>query len=76
MDDQIEAVLEEVRPALARHKGGVELDRFDPETGIVYVRLKGSCRNCPLSTMTLKWGIEALLCERLSEVSGVEEIKE
>ena len=71
MKEAIEAILDEIRPALARHKGNVEFVNFDEETGVVSVRLQGSCASCPLSTMTLKMGIEAVLCERLPNVSEV-----
>jgi len=71
MEERIEAVLEEIRPALARHSGDVEFVSFEPETGHVCIRLKGTCKNCPLADMTVTLGIESVLCERLPEVSRV-----
>jgi len=71
MKEQILAVLEQVKPLLAMHKGSVEFVDFTPETGVVQVRLLGTCAGCPLSELTLKSGIEALLLE---EVLGVSEV--
>ena len=71
IEQEIQAVLEEIRPALARHSGDVEFVSFDPETGHVHIRLKGTCRNCPLADMTVNLGIEAVLCERIPDVARV-----
>ena len=69
MKERVEAVLEEIRPALQADGGDVEL--VDVTEGVVKVRLKGACSGCPMSTMTLKQGIERLLKERLPEVKEV-----
>ena len=69
MKERVEAVLEEIRPALQADGGDVEL--VDVIEGVVKVRLKGACSGCPMSTMTLKQGIERLLKERLPEVKEV-----
>ena len=58
MKDQIEAVLDEIRPALQADGGDVEF--IDYNEGIVTVRMQGACGSCPMSIMTLKQGIEAL----------------
>ncbi|MBI2637772.1 MAG: NifU family protein [Candidatus Sungbacteria bacterium] len=72
MEQQIEAVLSEVRPMLALHRGNVEFVKF--EEGTVFVRLLGTCHGCPLSQLTLKAGIEDLLKERVSGVQSVEAV--
>ena len=69
MEERVEAVLEEIRPALQADGGDVEL--VGVTEGVVKVRLKGACSGCPMSTMTLKHGIERLLKERLPEVKEV-----
>jgi len=69
MEERVEAVLEEIRPALQADGGDVEL--VDVIEGVVKVRLKGACSGCPMSTITLKQGIERLLKERLPEVKEV-----
>jgi len=69
MKERVEAALEEIRPALQADGGDVEL--VDVTEGVVKVRLKGACSGCPMSTMTLKQGIERLLKERLPEVKEV-----
>lgn len=71
MNERIQELLEVVRPALARHGGNVEFVDFDDKTGIVKVRFQGACKGCPLSSLTLKGGIESFLCEELPEVSEV-----
>jgi len=69
MKERVEAVLEEIRPALQADGGDVEL--VGVTEGVVKVRLKGACSGCPMSTITLKQGIERLLKERLPEVKEV-----
>ena len=54
-----------VRPMLRLHAGGVEFVRFDELSGVVHVRLQGTCRGCVLADLTLKAGIEALMKERV-----------
>lgn len=62
-----------VRPAVAQDGGDIDFDRFDPETGVVYVRLRGACAGCPSSTITLKQGIENMIKHYVPEVTGVEQ---
>ena len=71
MREQIEAVLEEVRPALAMHGGGIELVGVDEGTGVVRVKLRGACVGCPMSTLTLKMGVEAALMDAVPSVTEV-----
>jgi Fe-S cluster biogenesis protein NfuA len=70
MFEQVKKVLETVRPALQADGGDVELVEVNEE-GIVRVRLTGACGHCPMSTMTLKMGIERTLKE---QVPGVKEV--
>lgn len=61
-----------VRPAVAQDGGDIQFDRFDPETGLVTLQMRGACAGCPSSTMTLKQGIENMLRHYVPEVTGVE----
>jgi len=67
--DKVQAVLDNIRPNLRADGGDVEL--VDVKDGIVSVRLKGACAGCPMSTMTLKNGIEKLLKQELTDVKEV-----
>ena len=71
MNDQIEAVLEQVRPALRMDGGGIELVDYNAETGVVRVRLQGACVGCPMSQITLKMGVEAALQDAIPEIKEV-----
>ena len=72
MIEKIQAVLDEIRPALQADGGDVEF--IDYNEGIVSVRMQGACGSCPMSVMTLKQGIEARMKERIPEVISVEQI--
>jgi Fe-S cluster biogenesis protein NfuA len=61
-----------VRPAVAQDGGDNTFRRFDPETGIVHLTMRGACAGCPSSTMTLKQGIENMLRTYVPEVTAVE----
>jgi Fe-S cluster biogenesis protein NfuA len=67
--DKVQAVLDNIRPSLRADGGDVEL--VDVKDGVVSVRLKGACAGCPMSTMTLKNGIERILKQELSDVKEV-----
>ncbi len=69
MRDKIEEVLNNIRPNLRADGGDVEL--VDVKEGVVSLRLTGACAGCPMSTMTLKNGIERILKQ---EVSGIKEV--
>ncbi len=69
MKEKVEAALEEIRPNLQADGGDVELVGIDD--GIVSVKLTGACAGCPMSTMTLKNGIERILRDRIPEVKEV-----
>tara|TARA_B100001559_G_C16095691_1_gene436942 strand:- start:56 stop:595 length:540 start_codon:yes stop_codon:yes gene_type:complete len=63
---------QKIRPAVARDGGDIKFREF--KDGIVKVQLQGSCSGCPSSTMTLKQGVQNLLCHYIPEVKGVEAI--
>ena len=61
-----------IRPAVARDGGDIAFKSF--KDGIVTVELKGSCSGCPSSIMTLKQGVQNLLCHYVPEIKSVEAI--
>ena len=65
----IQLLEEKIRPAVARDGGDIKFKEF--KDGIVKVQLQGSCSGCPSSTMTLKQGVQNLLCHYLPEVKQV-----
>ena len=69
MKEKVEAALNAIRPALQNDGGDVEL--VDVSDGIVKVRLTGACGGCPMSTMTLKMGIERVIKEQIPEIKEV-----
>ncbi|MDD2202393.1 MAG: NifU family protein [Firmicutes bacterium] len=73
MREKVEAVLGEIRPSLQADGGDVELIDVT-EDGIVKVRLKGACAGCPMSTLTLKNGIERVLKSEIPEVKSVQSV--
>ncbi|HKI52207.1 MAG TPA: NifU family protein [Geothermobacteraceae bacterium] len=73
MKEKVQEVLNHVRPALQADGGDVELVDVTDD-GIVSVRLTGACGSCPMSTMTLKMGIERTLKENIPEVQEVVQV--
>ena len=71
IEEQIEQVLEQVRPALRLDGGGIELVKYDAQTGAVHVRMRGACVGCPMSQITLKMGVEAALQDAIPEITEV-----
>ena len=69
---EIADAIEEVRPHLQADGGDVEL--VDVVDGVVKVKLKGACAGCPMSQMTVKWGIESYLKKKVPGVKSVEAI--
>ncbi|KKD37224.1 NifU family protein [Limnoraphis robusta] len=67
--ENVETVLDELRPYLMADGGNVEIVELDGP--IVRLRLQGACGSCPSSTMTLKMGIERRLREKIPEISEV-----
>ena len=70
--ENVEKVLDELRPFLMADGGNVEVVELDGQ--IVKVRLQGACGSCPSSTMTLKMGIERKMRESIPEVSEVVQV--
>ncbi|KAL2249325.1 UNVERIFIED_CONTAM: NifU-like protein 4, mitochondrial [Sesamum indicum] len=62
-----------IRPAVQDDGGDIGFVRFDPDTGIVKLRMQGACSGCPSSSVTLKSGIENMLMHYVPEVKGVEQ---
>jgi Fe-S cluster biogenesis protein NfuA len=61
MREKVEAAIDKIRPVLQADGGDVEL--IDVNEGVVSIRLKGACGGCPMSTMTVKNGIERIIKE-------------
>ena len=73
MRDEVEAVLDTLRPALMADGGNVEL--VDVDDGVVKLRLVGACSSCSSSTMTLKMGIERALKKAIPMVRCIEAVE-
>jgi Fe-S cluster biogenesis protein NfuA len=71
---QVEEVIEVIRPALKADGGDVILRDVDEVTGIVSVELIGACSTCPASTQTLKAGIERIMKDRVDGVTEVVQV--
>jgi Fe-S cluster biogenesis protein NfuA len=68
----VQLLEDKIRPAIARDGGDIKFKEF--KDGVVKVQLQGSCSGCPSSTMTLKQGVQNLLCHYLPEVKKVEAV--
>ena len=68
----VQLLEDKIRPAIARDGGNIKFKEF--KDGVVKVQLQGSCSGCPSSTLTLKQGVQNLLCHYLPEVKTVEAI--
>lgn len=73
VETRVKKALEQVRPQLQADGGDLEYVGFD--NGVVKVRLQGSCSGCPMSAMTLQWGVENFLKKHIPEVTKVESVK-
>ena len=70
IEQKIVKILDQkIRPAVARDGGDIKFKEY--KDGVVKVQLQGSCSGCPSSTMTLKKGVQNLLCHYLPEVKEV-----
>lgn len=75
-DDEVVATIKElleakIRPYVQDDGGDIFFVKFDEETGLVYVRLAGSCVGCPSSSITLRNGVENMLMHYIPEVKGI-----
>lgn len=80
-DDEVVSMIKEliftrIRPAIQDDGGDIEFVKFDEPSGVVYLRLKGACRSCDSSSVTLKNGIESMLKYYIEEVQEVKQIEE
>ena len=66
MREKVEAALEKIRPALRADGGDVEL--VEVKDGVAIVRLTGACGSCPMSTMTLRMGVERVIRKEVPEI--------
>jgi len=73
LKDEVRQALEEVRPHLQVDGGDVELVDVSND-GVVKVRLTGHCAHCPMSQMTIKWGVENYLKKKVPAVKSVEAV--
>lgn len=73
LEERIQKVLDDYRPTLYKDGGDVELLRVD-EKGIAHVKMLGACIDCPISLLTMKLGIQRLLREHFSEITGLNAI--
>jgi Fe-S cluster biogenesis protein NfuA len=67
--DKVEKALKELRPQLQADGGDIEL--VEVVRGIVKVKMKGACAGCPMSTMTLQWGVENFLKKKIPGIVKV-----
>jgi Fe-S cluster biogenesis protein NfuA len=69
--ERVEETIEVIRPALQADGGDIFLRDVDEDTGVVTVTLVGACGTCPVSTDTLKAGIERIMRDRVDGVTEV-----
>lgn len=74
VEEKIDEALLSVRPYLQQDGGDVEVVEFNDTTGILTVRLTGACKTCPMSTMTLRAGIERVLRRAIPEIRRIESV--
>ncbi len=72
MREKVERVLKKIRPRIQADGGDVKL--VDVSEGVVKVKLTGACVGCPMASMTLKHGIEAMLKKEIPEVKEVKSV--
>jgi Fe-S cluster biogenesis protein NfuA len=63
-----------VRPAVAQDGGDIEFDRFDLDSGTLYLHMRGACSGCPSSSATLRQGVESLMKHYVPEVKQIEAV--
>ncbi|KAJ2520131.1 hypothetical protein H4217_002237 [Coemansia sp. RSA 1939] len=74
---EIKELLESrIRPSIQEDGGDLDFVSFNEGTGVVKIRLRGACRGCASSTVTLKHGVEGMLSYYIPEVTGVEEVSD
>jgi Fe-S cluster biogenesis protein NfuA len=63
-----------IRPAVAQDGGDILFSKFEPETGVVWLHMRGACAGCPSSAATLRAGVENMLRHYVPEVTRVEQV--
>jgi Fe-S cluster biogenesis protein NfuA len=76
LKEKVLATIDVIRPALQADGGDIVLRDVDEETGVVSVTLIGACGTCPVSTQTLKAGIERIMRDRVDGVTEVVNVDE
>lgn len=71
--EQVEQCIEEVRPQLQADGGDIEL--LGVANGVAKVKLKGACNGCPMSSMTLQYGVISCIKKRVPEIEKVEVVQ-
>jgi Fe-S cluster biogenesis protein NfuA len=71
MKENVEAIIQQIRPMLQADGGDIELVDVAEDTGVVSVRLQGACKGCPGAQMTLKMGVEREMQKQIPEVTEV-----
>jgi Fe-S cluster biogenesis protein NfuA len=75
LEETVEEILESVRPFLIEDGGNIRLHSIDADHGIIYVEFLGNCKDCPLSLMTLRAGVERLILAGLPDIRRIEMIR-
>ena len=75
LEKKIKAAIEQIRPSLQMDGGDVHFVDYDVKSGLLKVELMGHCAHCPMSSITLKQGIEAEIRRTVPEVTGVQAIE-
>jgi Fe-S cluster biogenesis protein NfuA len=73
METEVQSAIDAIRPALQADGGDIVFREIDDD-GVVHVELVGACGTCPISTMTLKAGVERIIKDRVPGVSAVEAV--
>ena len=74
MRSEVEKIIKIIRPAIQADEGDIDLIDIDESTGVITVELQGACVTCPVSTQTLKAGIERIMKDRVPGVTEVVEV--
>ncbi len=76
IEERIDECLDKIRPFLQREGGNVELDVFDEDTGICYVRMTGACAGCIMAASDVSDSIEVMLMDEIPEIKKVNLVEE
>ena len=75
VEEKIKEAIEQIRPSLQLDGGDAHFVDFDAKSGVLKVELMGHCAHCPMSTITLKQGIEAEIKRQVPEVKEVRAVQ-